>query len=223
MSTATIAVKGSASEDYPADFAVIHFQYQATMSARSEALTHGNEVIAHLRDVAAQSSPQVRAMTVRSLRVEEAFHSVGPDQSQAPAGWIVQVVGETVVVTVSVPAVAAALTKVGVSIGQITWHLEAEAGANAHRAVRRQAVADALEAAHDFAAALGGTVGDLITLADPGLLNAGATRGPARAGGGFFASATSGPGSWDERVDIDPAMITVSASVEASYVVNGIG
>jgi uncharacterized protein YggE len=222
MPSATIAVKGSASEEYRADFGVIHFQHQFTTPARSEALTHGTEVIAQLRAVAADSNPGVREMKVRSLSVDESFRSVGPDRIPEPSGWSVQVVGETSVAAVSVPEIAATLTKVGVSINQITWHLESETGANAHRAVRRQAVADALEAAHDFAAALGGTVGALITLADPGLLSAGAFSGATRGRteGQFFAAATSGGTPWDGRIDIDPSMITVSASVEASYVVN---
>ncbi|HEY5009639.1 MAG TPA: SIMPL domain-containing protein, partial [Acidimicrobiales bacterium] len=101
--------------------------------------------------------------------------------------------------------------------------LDTETATSAHRAVRRQAVANALEAANDFADALGGAVGALITLADPGLLSAGAPSGnahvPTRAAGAYLASATSGT-AWDERVDIDPSVITVSASVEASYEVN---
>jgi hypothetical protein len=222
MSTATIAVKGNAREEFPADFAVIHFQHQYTMPARSEALAHGNAVVAQLRDVAAQTTTGVREMKVRSLRVEEAFTG-RPDHILEPSGWGVHITGETMVEIDSVPEIVAALTKVGVSISHVSWHLETETEARAHRAVRRQAVADALEAANDFAAALGGTVGDLITLADPGLLSAGAftgnSRGPTRTSGASLASATSGT-PWDERVDIDPYVITVSASVEASYVVN---
>jgi uncharacterized protein YggE len=132
--------------------------------------------------------------------------------------------GEAFVEPGSVPEVAAVLTKVGVSISHVTWQLEPETEASAHGVVRRQAVADALEAANDFAAALGGTVGGLITLADPGLLGDGAfqgnSRGPTRAAGAFLAAASSSAAPWDQRVDIDPYPITVSASVEASYEVN---
>jgi uncharacterized protein YggE len=223
MTTATIAVRGIASEEFPADFAGIHFEHQYTLPFRSEVLAHGNAVIAQLRAVAGQVNLGVREMKVRSLRIEEVFHGGGRDRIRESSGWSAQVSGEAFVGTAKVPEIVAALTKIGVSISHVIWHLEAETEAQAHRAVRRQAVADALDAAHDFAGALGGTVGDLITLADPGLLNAGAftgaSRGPTRSGGALFAAATSGV-PWDERVDIDPYEITVSASVEASYVVN---
>jgi uncharacterized protein YggE len=218
MSTATIAVKGNASEEFPADFAGLHFQHHHTMPARSDALAHGNAVIAQLRDTAAHAQG-VRELKVRSLRVDDVFTRVGPE----PSGWSAQVAGEAFVEAVDVPEIVAALTKVGVTISHVTWHLDTETATGAHRAVRRQAVANALEAANDFADALGGTVGRLITLADPGLLNAGAFAGNAygltRAAGAYVASATSGT-AWDERVAIDPSVVIVSASVEASYEVN---
>jgi uncharacterized protein YggE len=224
MSNATIAVKGTASEEFRADFAGIHFQHHHTMSARSDALTYGNAVIAQLREIGDQSDLGLREIKVRSFRVEEAFRSVGPEHVPEPSGWSVQLAGETYADSRTVPEVVAFLTKVGVSISHVSWHLEPETEAEAHREVRRLAVGDALQAANDFAVALGGTVGNLITLADPGLLStgtfAGNSRGPTRTGGAFLASATSSTTPWAERVDIDPHSITVSASVEASYVVN---
>jgi uncharacterized protein YggE len=219
MPTATIAVKGTASEEFPADFGGIHFQHHVTMPARSDALTYGNAVIAQVREIGAQPA-DVREIKVRSLKVEEVFNSIGAD----PSGWSVHIAGEAYADTVSVSAVVASLIKVGVSISHISWHLDPEIEAEAHRAVRRQAVTDALQAANDFASALGGTVGDLITLADPGLLSAGSfannPRVSTRAAGAFLASGTSSSTSWDENVDIDSYAVTVSASVEASYEVN---
>jgi uncharacterized protein YggE len=219
MPTATIAVKGTASDQFPADFGGIHFQHHFTMPARSDALAHGNAVIAQVRELGAQSAG-VREIKVRSLRVEEVFNSVGPE----PSGWSVHIAGEAYADTVSVSAVVASLIQVGVSISHISWHLDPETEASAHRAVRRQAVADALRAASDFASALGGAVGHLITLADPGLLSAGSYAGNSpvrtRAAGAFLASATSSATPWEDNVDIDSYAFTVSASVEASYVVN---
>jgi uncharacterized protein YggE len=219
MPSATIAVKGTASEEFPADFAGIHFQHHFTLPARSDAMAHGNAVIAQVREVGAQPDV-VRETKVGSFRVGEVFDSVGPD----PSGWSVHVAGEVYTDTVSVSAVVASLIKVGVSISHISWHLDPETAAGAHRAVRRQAVGDALQAANDFASALGGTVGNLITLADPGLLGAGSHAGNSavatRAASAFSASATSPTTPWNENVDIDPYAVTVSASVEASYVVN---
>jgi len=127
-------------------------------------------------------------------------------------------VGQVLVEPGTVPTAIAELAKVGVRIHQITWHLDSETEEKAHRAVRRLAVADAKEAANDFALALGASLGGLITLADPGLLGPAAFQSGARRSS-LMATATSGisSGLWDEQVDIDPDVITVSANVEASY------
>lgn len=224
MTTATIAVKGGASDDVPADFAIVHFSHQFTAPARSEVLAEGNAVVAQLRDTAARAGAGVRTMKVRSLRVEEMFNFAGPDHVREQSGWTAQLVGESLVEPVNVPEVVAVLIKIGVSIGHIGWHLDPDTEANAHRAVRRLAVADAKDAANDFALALGATLGRLVTLADPGLLGAASfqnsSRASARSTSGFFASASSSATPWDEHVDIDLDVVTVSANVEASYEVN---
>lgn len=221
MTTATIVVKGNASDEFPADFAVVQFSYQFTATARSEALAEGNAVIAQLRDTAAQAGAGVREMRVRSLGVEEMFNLVGPDRVREQSGWTAQVAGELLLEPGNVPEVVAALIKVGVSIRHISWHLDPDTETSAHRAVRRLAVANAVEAANDFAIALGGTVGRLITLADPGLIGAvtfqPSFRRSSRSTGAAFATSGASPTSWDQRVDIDPDLIAISANVEASY------
>jgi len=221
MTTATIVVKGSASDEFPADFAVVRFSHQFTAPARSEALAEGNAVVAQLRDTAAQAGAGVREMKVRSLRVEETFNRVGPEHISEQSGWTAQVAGELLVEPGTVPEVVAALIQVGVSINHISWHLDPDTATSAHRAVRRLAVADAVDAANDFAVALGGTVGRLITLADPGLLGAvtfqNGSHGSSRSSGIAFATAGASATSWDQQVDIDPDMITIAANVEASY------
>jgi len=220
MTTATIAVRGSASSEFPADVALVHFQHQFTVPARSEALAHGNAVIAQLRELFDNFTSGVREMKVRSLRVEEWFETVGPDHRREQTGWSSYVSGEVFVEPGYLPEVAAALTKAGVTISNVSWHLDPDSVATAHRSVRRLAVIDAMEAAKDFATALGGTLGRVITLADPGLLGAASfqngSRGPSRAASAF---ATAGAASthWDELVDIDSYSITISANVEASY------
>jgi uncharacterized protein YggE len=217
MTTATIAVKGSASDDFPADYAIVHFGHELNAPARSEALAGGNAVIAELRDTVAQIGAGVRELKVQTLRVQEAFHHVGPDHVREHAGWTAQLGGELLVDAATVPAASAELIRVGVRNHNLTWHLDRDTELGAHRAVRRRAVADAREAASDFALALGAELGHLITLADPGLLGARdfevGGRGPYRR---TLASATSGD-SWEEYVDIDPEVITIWANVEASY------
>jgi uncharacterized protein YggE len=118
----------------------------------------------------------------------------------------------------AVPTVSAELVKIGVTIIQLIWHLDRDSELAARRAVRRLAVADANDAASDFALALGANLGSLIALADPGLLGATTFADGAR-GTSHMAFATSGrsSASWDEYVDLDPDVITIWANVEASY------
>ena len=126
--------------------------------------------------------------------------------------------GQVLVGPSTVPVTIAALIKTGVRIDQLSWHLDRVTELQAHRAVRRLAVADAREAANDFALALGGSLGHPITLADPGLLGATmVASGPRRSSYTAVATAGSSDASWDESVDIDPGLITISANVEASY------
>jgi uncharacterized protein len=224
MSTATIAVNGDASREYPADDASVYFHHQFTAPARSSALAHGNAVVTQLREYANQIDSGVREMKIRAVGVNENFSGTGSERVHEPSGWTAQVVGEAFADPESVPVVVAGLIKLGVSIGQVAWLLKPETEADARRQVRRLAVDKALEAANDFADALGGTVGRLIALADPGLLGSGAVqgswRGPARAGGAYFSAASISAAPWDERIDIDSSTIMVTASVEASYEVN---
>jgi uncharacterized protein len=219
MTTATIAVKGSASDDFPADYAIVHFGLEFNAPARSEALAGGNAVVAQLRESVALVGAGVREMKVQSFRVEETFNHVGPDRVREHSAWVAQVGGQLLVEPGTVPAAIAELIRTGVQTHQLTWHLDPDTRLQAHRAVRREAVADAREAANDFALALGADLGRLITLADPGLLGAAVfSNGPTRAATMARASsARASDVSWDGSVDIDTAMITISANVEASY------
>jgi uncharacterized protein YggE len=218
MVKATVAVKGSASEDFPADYATLHFGHEFHAPARSEALAGGNAVIAQVRDAVAYMESGVREMKVQSLRVHETFEHVGPDHVREHSGWVAQLNGELLMATMNVSTASAELIKLGVRIDNLTWHLDPDTALRAHRAVRRLAVADAKEAANDFAVALDAQLGNLITLADPGLLSAADVEARGRSSW-RLASATAGAPStsWDEYIDIDPGVITIWANVEASY------
>ena len=218
MTTATIAVKGSASDEFPPDYAVLHFLHEFSAPARSEALAGGNVVIGQVRDTVAHVGVGVREIKVQSLRVHETFKHVGPENIREHTGWEAQLSGRLLIESGTVPSVSAELIKIGVTINQLTWHLAPNTELQAQRAMRRLAVADAREAANDFALALGANLGSLIALADPGLLAATVFANGARASS-HMAFATSGRSGamWDAYVDIDPEVITISANVEASY------
>jgi uncharacterized protein YggE len=216
MTTATIAVKGSASDEFAPDFAVAHLGQEFNARARADALAGGNAAIAQLRDTVADIGQGVRELRIRSLQVHETFRHVGPENVRESTGWVAQLSGQVHIDASEVRVAYARLIQTGVVIHQLTWHLDRDTERQSRRAVRRRAVADASEAANDFALALGGQLGALLALADPGLLGAttfgGGARGPSHI---RMASATSG--TRDDVVDIDPDVITITANVEASY------
>ncbi len=218
MTTATIAVKGSARDDFPADYALVLFGHEFNAPSRSEALVGGNAVIAQARETAAQLGAGVREVKIHSLRVQVTFNHVGPNNIREHSGWVAQLGGQLLIEPSTVPVAIAALIKSGLRIDQLSWHLDRDTELEAHRAVRRLAVADAREAANDFALALGESLGNLITLADPGLLGTTAvSSGPRRSSYMGVATSGSSGASWEESVDIDPGVITISTNLEASY------
>lgn len=218
MTSATIAVKGSASDDFTADFALIRLSHRFTAQARSEALAGGNALIAQVRDATQQLGSGVREMKVEFLRMIETFNQVGLEHEQEPSGWGAHIACHLAIEPDTVPVAVTELTRIGVTINQIIWLLDPETEARARRDVRRLAVADAKEAANDFALALGGSLGSLIALADPGLLGpATFQNGAARTSHMGMAALGMSNSPWLASIDSDPEYVTISASVEASY------
>ncbi|HEY5303324.1 MAG TPA: SIMPL domain-containing protein [Acidimicrobiales bacterium] len=218
MAKATIAVKGSASDDFTADFALVRLSHRYTAQDRSEALAGGNALIAQVRDAAQQLGTGVRVVKVKFLRMIETFNQVGLEHEQEPSGWGAHIACDLAIEPDTVPVAVAELTRIGVTINRIIWLLDPDTEARARRAVRRLAVADAKDAANDFALALGGILGNLIALADPGLLGPATFQSgaPSDARAGITTSAMASSG-WFDSIDIDPEMVTISANVEASY------
>ncbi len=218
MTSATIAVKGSASDDFTADFALVRLSHRYTAQDRSEALAGGNALIAQVRDAARQFGTGVREVKVEFLRMIETFNQVGLEHEQEPSGWGAHIACDLAIEPDTVPVAVTELTRIGVTINRIIWLLDPDTEARARRAVRRLAVADAKEAANDFALALGGSLGSLIALGDPGLLGPGTFQNGASsaAHAGIATSAMANSG-WLNSIDIDPKLVTISANVEANY------
>ena len=87
-------------------------------------------------------------------------------------------------------------------------------GSPAHRDARQAAIADALERAREYAAALGARIVRLIELADSGL-------NPHVARGGFRATALKGGGAGEvPQIDLEPQRQNVEASVEARFAIS---
>src|SRR5262249_27472394 len=92
------------------------------------------------------------------------------------------------------------------------WELRP--GSPAHREARHAAIADALERAREYAAALGARVVRLIELADSGL------DGHSVARGGFPAMSLSEGAADVPRIDLEPQRQHVQASVEARFAIS---
>lgn len=87
-------------------------------------------------------------------------------------------------------------------------------GSPAHRDARRAAIADALERAREYAAALGARIVRLIELSDSGLNAQPVTRG------GFGAMKMSQDAGEVPQVDLEPQRQNVGASVEARFAIS---
>jgi len=218
MDTATISVKGQASDEFTADYALVPFAVQLRAPARSEALAGANAAVAQLRETSDGLGAGVLSMRIAAVRVQEHFE-YRSTQERVDAGWIALVDGHLHATPDAVSSVLAAFIRAGARVFPLTWHLHPETHAQAQRAVRRRAVADATDAAADFALALGATLGPLIHLADPGLNTGGLAGFAASRARAYGAAATAGgpDAAWDELVDIDPDVIVIHAQVEASF------
>lgn len=98
----------------------------------------------------------------------------------------------------------------GVQVGHISWDVTREHRAEVDTQVRRAAVADALAKATAFAEAVGRTRVEAVQLSDPGLSHDQA--GHDIAVGAPMLMSKSGP-----SLDLKPADITISATVEARF------
>jgi uncharacterized protein len=87
-------------------------------------------------------------------------------------------------------------------------------GSPAHRDARQAAIADALERAREYAAALGARIVRLIELADAGL------NAQPLAGGGFRAMSLSEGAGEVPHIDLEPERQQIQASVEARFAIS---
>lgn len=101
------------------------------------------------------------------------------------------------------------------SVGGPWWALRP--GSTAHREARQAAIADALQRAREYAAALGARVVGLIELADAGL--GGQTQDRHTGGVHFMAAAGAVPGG-PPQLDLEPRRQQVHASVEARLLIS---
>lgn len=210
-------VRGSASLEVPSDYAAVSLSADATRATRESALEVVQSTVFELRQ-ALQDQPDVRAVSLSRIRVQEATKYDRDAQTQVHIGWTATVSGKVLIDTAHVTAVVARVAATTGEIGYVSWYLDDDN--EAYRQVRVDAVADAFRAAGDFAGALNRQLGELRVLADPGLLSA------QTAGNGdtepmlqgmVFDGAAGRMADDSVEIELDPEMQTVYASVEATF------
>jgi hypothetical protein len=203
----TINVRGFARAEVSPDFAAIHCSANAEADSAVEAQDRAADIATAMRAATAETAG-VRSLRLSRVSVYERQQWNDTTQTQESAGWSATISGVCEADVAEAGAVAGMLVEAGATIGHLQWCLEEDNPA--YREVRTRAVHDARRAAEDFAAALSARVGELISLADPGLLTGGGPEAMPRAA--MFDGVRAA-----KAVPIDSVDIEVSASVEASY------
>jgi uncharacterized protein len=209
----SLSVRGSASLEVTPDFAVVTVVLSARDPDQREALGVVRGSLADLRAGLA-AADGVRESRFSGVRVDQETHYDQTSGEQTPTGWHVEVRGELEVSPAAVGPVVELTAGSGGGVTWVQWRVEPDNAG--YREVRRRAVADARRAAEDFAHAVGGALGPLTALADPGLLG----DEPAPAGVALLRGrpASGGPGMPEgTELDLDPRPVLLQASVEARY------
>lgn len=207
--TSTVAVRGTASVEHTPDHVEISVAATTTAPDAAGAAAALDPIVAQLRalDVAG-----LRSVNLPAARTSVVRHWDDTTGAYVDDGWQATIAGTVTADADAAGRAAAAIIDTGASISYLHWDLDDRAGAV--RQARIGAVTRAREAAEDFAAALDGTLGPLVTLADPGLASAGSERFAAF---GAPMAASRAPDGASAALDLDPALIEVHATVEAVY------
>jgi uncharacterized protein len=203
----TLSVRGAAALEVTADHAVLSLQVVRQDADRELAVAAAGGAAAAVR-AAVAAAAGVRRSAISGVRVTEVSEWDELTRASVRVGWQAVLGGTVHVVATQAAALVGDVVGAGAEVVDVAWRVDDDNPA--HREVRRLAVADARRAADDFAAALGGTTGSLLGLADPGLLASGDFVSLSR---GSRAFALSAP----EQLEVDPQVITLRAVVEARY------
>lgn len=207
---AEMRVRGSAQREVAPDYAIVQLSLSNHDADRAAALAAVKAQLSKLR-AATEGHDDIRTSRMSNIRIAEDYQWNPKTGSQEPRGWVASISGSVEADTDSVPAVVGRLGDTGAQIGYLDWRLAVDNPA--YREVRQEAVADAVRAAEDFAAALGRQLGALRVLADSGLLGGESPIRPAPMMTRAMSSDTSAGGP----IDIDPAPQMITASVEATF------
>ena len=206
-----LSVRGEAASEVLADHAHITVQVRREDVDRELATSAAGEVASAVR-TALDGTGGIRRSTFSRLMVREVSEWDERTRTNQRRAWEASLGGTVDAEADAVGEVSGLLVEAGAEVLDVGWHVD---DSNAvHAQVRRDAVAAAARAAEDFAAALGGKLGELVELADSGLLSQGPSM-QGRAPGMPMAALARGGGLGP--VELDPQLMTVRAVVEARY------
>ena len=206
-------VRGEATEEVAPDYANLSCSAVARDENAPAAQNTADATASAMRE-AVSDAPGVRSLRLSRVSVHEVREWSEEKHTHVLVGWEARIGGTCEVDAEVAGDIAGALVEAGAELGGVTWCLE---DANpAYRRVRKAAVADARRAADDFADALKSTVGELVSLADPGLLSVGGGM-PRTEGMLSVAFDTGGAARGKASVNLDTVFVNVRAIVEASY------
>ena len=212
---ATLRVRGTARLEEPPARCIIGWSVSATHEAAAETLVLIGPVVEAVSDISARaadddrdrfSADRIRTWP-RSHRDPESGELVHDGHTSTQSGVLDIGAGPNVG-----PAVEQIIAA-GAEITYVRWALAHDT--DAYRRARKAAVAQAAEAAEDFAEAIGGKLGALVTLSDPGVGDPGDRA--------VLGSALRSAGGSAPAVRFDPQPIVVRASVEAVFAVVAAG
>jgi DNA-binding PadR family transcriptional regulator len=201
-----LRVSGTATLDVPPDFARLHLRASAEDTDQGSAAAAMNAIGAAVRESTAD-----HVLQLSRVHVEQIYERAGDNSPRQTDRWRATLTGHVDVATEHAGAVAARVVSAGAGIDYVGWHLRDDNPA--YRQVRTAAVAQAAQAADDFAQAIGRSdAGELRLLADAGL-----TAGAPPVQGMPMARAMAAP---TPPIDLDPAPQHISATVEATYLLS---
>ena len=206
-------VRGEATEEVAPDYANLSCSAVARDQSATAAQNTADATASAMRE-AVSDAPGVRSLRLSRVSVHEVREWSEEKHTHVLVGWEARIGGTCEVDAEVAGDIAGALVESGAELGGVTWCLEDTNPA--YRRVRKAAVADARRAADDFADALKSTVGELVSLADPGLLSVGGGM-PRTEGMLSVAFDTGGAARGKASVNLDTEFVNVRAIVEASY------
>ena len=207
---ATLRVRGTARLEEAPTRAVIGWSASRTHEVAAETLVQLGPIVEAVRDVSSRAIRDDRdRFTTDRIRTWPRSHRDSDTQEIVHDGHTSSVTGTLDLdAGVELGSIVEQIVAAGADITYVRWALAPDT--DAHRRARKAAVAQAVEAAADFAEATGGQLGALATLSDPGV----GDPGDRAMIGSAMRSAGSGP-----SVRFDPQPIVVTAAVEAVFTV----